>query len=238
MSKFKAKLNTNFKGFKYLQNLIDEIIKRIDNIKNDDGSIKDLENTVKSLFDRITNLENKHNNEMKTLSDVVESNDNFLQSQINQLFHAKDVLVNKINQEVQSRKDGDSAINERLNSIQFTKWLKREDFGESADDDKMILSSEDWVKTFAFDDTKYKYTNTYIVSANIVFGQQEYSNRISEYGISIDIVPASKDDLSAMLQVTYNHSKNTLGNNNNQAIVIDVLYTQFRTDAEPDPMPY
>lgn len=225
MNEFKAKLNTNYKGFKFLRKLIDDINKRIDNIKNDDNDYKTLEETVNNIFAMINNLTVKHNQEMKIESDTRKDNDTFLQ--------------NQINTEKQDRINGDNVINNRLDNIQFLCWLNREDFGEKITDDKMYLGNDDWVKVYNFDDSKYLYTNTYILSAKILLSTREVSYRLEKYGISIDVINSNSEENSpCQLQITYNHNNNVMGDNSGNNVIIHLLYTQFRTDSKPDTIPY
>lgn len=243
MNDFKAKLNTNYKGFKFFKKLIDDINKRIDNIKNDDNDYKTLEETVNNIFAMINNLSFKHNQEMKIESDTRKDNDTFLQTQINTekttRENADSELNEKIENEIQNRIDGDNAINNRLNNIQFLCWLNREDFGEKITDDKMYLGNEDWIKVYNFDDNKYLYTNTYVLSAKILLSTREVSYRLEKYGISIDIINSSTEENSpCQLQVTYKHADNIMGDNSGNNVIIHLLYTQFRTDSKPDIIPY
>ena len=310
-SNFHAKLNTNYKGFRHLQELLDEIYEElanidldvideikqeIENIKKQIGLILNDIGDITSSITTIRNNINTINSEISTLNqnvtninadlssltervNQIQSNLTVARNDIAQLKtdvskNASDIAtinsditsinhsISNINTEITNIKSnistlqsdldnetnnriaGDNAINKRLNSIQFLKWLSREDFGETTEDEKMYLGDSDWVKTYAFESDKYLYLNTWIVSATIVLSQESESFRLSEYGISLDIVPSSEtsegegENRKAMLQVTYNHSNNILGNNGGNNIVIYMLFTQFRTDIEPDKMPY
>lgn len=136
MSKFnrkrlKTQLNPNYKLFAWLGSWLEEIENRINNIAGD-GVIDTIENSIKNIWSKIYNLENKHDNEMKAESQVRKDNDDFLQNQINTL---KDTTIpniddkitnleNKHNNEMkaenQVRKDTDDFLQNQINTIKDT----------------------------------------------------------------------------------------------------------------------
>lgn len=136
MSKFnrkrlKTQLNPNYKLFSWLGSWLEEIENRLDNI-NGDGVIDTIENSIKNIWSKIYNLENKHNNEMKVESQVRKDNDDFLQNQINTI---KDTTIPTINDKItnlenkhnnemkaenQVRKDNDAFLQNQINTIKDT----------------------------------------------------------------------------------------------------------------------
>lgn len=304
-SNFHAKLNTNYKGFRHIQGLLDEIYEELSNIDLDvidelKNEIENIKKTIGLIFNNIGDITssittirnniNTINSEISTLNQNVTNINTDLSSlteRVNQIQslltvarddisklktdvskNASDIvtinsditsinhsitninteittiksnitnLQNDLDNENNNRIAGDNAINNRLNSIQFLKWLKREDFGESIEDDSMFLGTEDWIKHYDFEDTKYLYTNTFILSSVILLSQYVQSCNLEDYGITLDIIPKSSENRSAVLEVRYNHNKNVMGNNNGSSVAIYLLYTQYRTDVEPDIMPY
>lgn len=216
MSKFnrkrlKTQLNPNYKLFAWLGSWIEEIENRINNISSD-GVIDTIENSIKNIWSKISNLENKHDNEMKAESQVRKDNDDFLQ--------------NKINKEIQDRIAGDNAINKRIDDIQFLKWLVRLEFGASLEQ-KMLLQSENWVKYFELPEN-YFYTRCYIISEYLLINTQLlYANELQllDYGVRLNLV--IHEDKSC-LEVTYTASDNKHGElSSTDTVVINVLLTQF-----------
>ncbi len=136
MSKFnkkriKPQLNTNYKLFGWLGSWIEEIENRLDNI-NGDGVIDTIENSIKNIWSKIYNLENKHDNEMRVEAQVRKDNDDFLQNQINTL---KDTTIPNINDKItnletkhdnemkaesQVRKDTDDFLQNQINTLKDT----------------------------------------------------------------------------------------------------------------------
>lgn len=311
-SNFHAKLNTNYKGFRHLQELLDEVYEELENIDldaiedlkieienikiqigsilNDIGditssittirnSINTINSEISTLNQNVTNINadlssltervnqiqslltvarddisKLKTNVSKNASDIVTINSDItsinhsitnINTEITTIKSTISTLQNDLATEINNRIDGDNAINQRLNSIQFLKWLKMEDFGESITDEQMYLGDTDWVNTYDFKSDKYLYLNTWIISATILLSMQIETFKLADYGISLDLVPKnSSEELEslsnrqAMLQVTYNHSNNIIGNNGGNSVIICILYTQYRTDVEPDNMPY
>lgn len=129
--KIKPQLNTNYKLFGWIGAWLDEIENRIDNIDGD-GIVDTIENSVKNIWSKIYNLENKHDNEMKIESEVRKTNDDFLQSQINTL---KDTTIPTINTRIDNletkhdnemkvesevRKTNDDFLQSQINTIKDT----------------------------------------------------------------------------------------------------------------------
>lgn len=214
MSKFnkkriKPQLNTNYKLFGWLGSWIEEIENRIDNISGD-IVIDTIENSIKNIWSKIYNLENKHDSEMRIESQVRKENDDFLQ--------------NQINQEIQDRIAGDNAINKRIDDIQFLKWLVSLEFG-SAVGQEMYLQSESWTKYFELP-LNYGYSRSYILASKLIINVIELYNgeiQLLDYGIRTNLVA---HDSKSCLEISYNPAQNIKGQRQ-ENIVIQILLTQF-----------
>lgn len=242
MSKFnrkrlKTQLNPNYKLFSWLGSWLEEIENRLDNI-NGDGVIDTIENSIKNIWSKIYNLENKHDNEMKAESQVRKDNDAFLQNQINTIKDTTIPSINetitnnfnstdeKINKEIQDRIAGDNAINKRIDDIQFLKWLVRLEYGAELEQ-KMLLQSENWVKYFELPEN-YHYLRCYIISEFLIINTQEmYQGEVQlfEYGLKLNLVNYQDKNC---LEVTYTASDNKRGElSSTDTVVIDILLTQW-----------
>lgn len=236
--KIKPQLNTNYKLFGYIGSWLDDIESRLDNLSWD--GLKDtLESTIAKIYKYINDINNSLKLSIQTEGETRKTNDDFLQNQINtEIQDRKDgdtALETSINDETKAREKADKAINDRLNNMQFMKWFRYDDFGDKTDDFNMVLGEEDWEATYDFPDQKYTYKNTFIVSAKILYGDNDSYDNVSDYGVFLTIVRGENNN--TQLKVIYRHELNNYPVNNSRNTIM-LYYTQFYNGAEPDPMPY
>ena len=109
----KVKLSVNFKPIVWLLENLNELIERINNINIDSGDIEDLENTLKTLYAYIKNVEEASKQSDKVLSDLINSNTTFLQNQINNI----KTSISELETLVNTNKTDIESINEKINNI-------------------------------------------------------------------------------------------------------------------------
>ena len=109
----KVKLSVNFKPIVWLLENLNELIERINNINIDTGDIEDLENTLKTLYAYIKNVEEASKQSDKVLSDLINSNTTFLQNQINNI----KTSISELETLVNTNKTDIESINEKINNI-------------------------------------------------------------------------------------------------------------------------
>lgn len=216
--------------------LIEQIEKVINSILE---KIKNINNIINTIQTKITNVENKFDNEINVLYQQLGDNIDFLQKQINTINSRLGTLETNLSTEIQNRINGDNAIHNRLNSIQFLKWLDRIEFGADLSQPQLVLGDNDFTVYYSFPE-KYKYTNIWVLDVELNQNSQTIFHNIAEFGVSWNLVGTDGDgNKGTFFQVSYKHENNQhRGSAEPIKYYIYMLYTQYRTDVNPDVMPY
>ena len=222
------------------------------NIENINNRITQINDLLTTTIQRVINLENNMNTakndiatikeniqQIQSLLNVAREDIGVLKTQVSELQSKVSTLETNLTTEIQNRIDGDNAINSRLNSIQFLKWLDRIEFGADLSQPQIVLGDEDFTVYYSFPE-KYKYTNIWVIDVQLNQNSQTIFHNISEFGISWNVVGTDGNgNTGTFFQISYKHENNQhRGNAEPLKYYIYMLYTQYRTDAEPDIMPY